>query len=594
MAGQNLITRAVSAAWGATFGGAPRPSANLPDQRRADPVYESAYRAASHDAQDTVAWNPAMGSADGAMLPARDIAIARVRDVVRNDPTAHSAVERLMDMLVGSGLRLSSKPDGAALGISDAKEVRKLARAIQSEWRAFAEDPRRTCDAQRRLSMNGLFRLFARSWFVGGEMAATLDWRNGDQRYSTCVMSIDPDRISNPYGRIDTLTMRGGVEMTEGGEPIGYHVRNAHAGDWWAYARAWTWTYVPKKTSWGRPVFIHGFEPDREGLTKAVTPFASLINRLRMIGKFAENELAAAAANALFAAFVESDLPQEDIAQRLTPTKDIHDRKGWSNYLLNWYEKFPARIGGVRIPVMLPGSKIAMNSSPRQSPSFASFQTAFLHSIAASLNISYEQLTMDWSRVNYSSARAALNEVWRSTQRMQHAFVEQVVTPIYYAVIEEAFDKGYLKAPKGAPDFWENPGAYLHARWIGPGRGIIDPLKEAEAATMRMEGLTSTLEIECAQLGHDYLDVLDQIQVEESELAERGLTRLSLVAAVQSTRGPKPDSEEAEGPAGPDGDATGKAAGQASASLLAERAQARRLARAIVAEMELQQGGERV
>lgn len=591
MAAQNAIVRAVSSLIGGAFGPA-RPSANLPDQsRHAEQVNDSAYRAASHDSQDTVSWNPAMGSADGAMLPARDLAIARVRDVVRNDPTAHSAVERLMDMLVGAGLRLSSKPDGAALGMTDAKEIRKLARAMQSEWRAFAEDPRRTCDAQRRLSMNGLFRLFARSWFIGGEMAAVLDWRNGEQRYSTCVMAVDPDRISNPYGRIDTMTMRGGVAMTEGGEPLGYHVRNAHAGDWWAYARSWTWTYVPKKTSWGRPVFIHGFEPDREGLTKAVTPFASLINRLRMIGKFADNELAAATTNALFAAFVESDLPTEDIAQRLTPAVDIQDRKTWADFLMGWYARNPARIGGTRIPVMLPGSKVTMNSSPRQTASFPAFQTAFLHSIAASLNISYEQLTMDWSRVNYSSARAALNEVWRSTQRMQHAFVEQVVTPIYYAVIEEAFDKGFLKAPKGAPDFWENPGAYLHARWIGPGRGIIDPLKEAEAATMRMEGLTSTLEIECAQLGHDYLDVLDQIQVEEGELAERGLTRLSLVAAVQSTRGPKPDSLDAMGEAGPDGDATGKGA---SASLLAERSQARRLARAIVAEMELQQGGERV
>lgn len=535
----------------------PAPRASLDGPRRPDPVFESAYHAASHDRADTVAWNPTMGSADGAMLPARDLAIARIRDVVRNDPTAHSAVERLMDMLIGAGLHLSAKPDGRALGIDDPDQLRELALSMQAEWRAFAEDPRRTCDAQRRLSMNGLFRLFARSWFTCGETAAALDWKPGEQRYSTCVLAIDPDRISNPYGQIDRLTMRGGVEMDADGAPVGYHLREAHAGDWWAYARAWTWKFVPKQSEWGRPLFIHGFEPDREGLTKAVSPFVSLVLRLRMIGKYADNELAAAAANALFAAFVESDLPAEEVQQRLTPDKGIHDRKGWSEFLFRWYERFPAKVGGARIPVMLPGSKITMNESPRAHASFPAFQTAFLHSIAASLNISYEQLTMDWSRVNYSSARAALNEVWRSTQRMNHAFVEQVVTPIYHAVIEEAFDKLYLTAPKGAPDFWDMPGAYLRARWIGPGRGIVDPLKEAEAASMRLENLTSTLELECAASGHDYIEILDQIQVENGELAKRKLTRMSLVAAVQSVHGPKPDSEEALGPAGPGGDAPG-------------------------------------
>lgn len=550
MSDPRTIGDRISGAWRSITGRENRglaiaPSASVAGEARGAAVYDSPYRAASFDRQDTVDWIPAMGSADGDALPARDIATARVREVVRNDPTARAAVTRLTDMLVGAGLRLSAKPDAAALDISP-DAARALAIAMQREWRAFAEDPRRTCDAQRRLSMNGLFRLSARSWFVAGEATSALDWKPGDQRYSTCVLAIDPDRISNPLGQIDTMTMRGGVQMDASGAPLGYHVREAHAGDWWAYGKAWTWKYVEKATGWGRPVFIHAFEPDREGMTKAITPFAALVNLLRMVGKFADNELAAATANALFAAFVESPLSDEDIKQRLTPDGEISDRKSWMATLMRWYEKFPARIGGVRIPVMLPGSKISMNSSPRQTSSFHSFQTAFLQKIAASLDLSYEQLTMDWSRVNYSSARAALNEVWRSTQRGHKAFVEQYVTPIYYAVMEEAFDKGYLETPAGAPDFWTLPGAYLQARWIGPGRGVVDALKEAEAATMRIENFTSTIENECAERGLDYLEVLDQAQIENAELKARGLSRQSLVASALSSRGPKPDSQEIE------------------------------------------------
>jgi capsid protein len=145
---------------------------------------------------------------------------------------------------------------------------------------------------------------------------------------------------------------------------------------------------------------------------------------------------------------------------------------------------------------------------------------------------------------------------------MKTVFGEQIVEPMHLAWADEAFDKGYLEEPKGAPGFWEIPGAYLSARWNGPGRGYVDPVKEAEAPALRIEGMISTLEDENAEQGVDLEDRLDQIAYEEEALKERGLTRLSLVAVEQGSRGPKPDSPEAAGPAGVGGDETGNAASQ--------------------------------
>jgi capsid protein len=147
----------------------------------------------------------------------------------------------------------------------------------------------------------------------------------------------------------------------------------------------------------------------------------------------------------------------------------------------------------VRIPVLQVGDEIKMNASPRPTTAFPLFLTAFLQRVAAARGISYEQLAMDWSKTNYSSARAALNEVWRTISRLFAQFSEQFLDPIRYCVIEEAFDRGYLAPPDGAPDFWELPAAYLNGRWIGPGRGYVDPTKEAEGANMRIDGLLSTL-----------------------------------------------------------------------------------------------------
>ncbi|MFL9829130.1 phage portal protein, partial [Rhodoplanes sp. SY1] len=194
-------------------------------------------------------------------------------------------------------------------------------------------------------------------------------------------------------------------------------------------------------------------------------------------------------------------------------------------------------LGGVRIPVMPLGDEIAINSSPRQTTAFPAFLTAFLQRVAAARGISYEQLAMDWSRTNYSSARAALNEVWRTITRMFAVLCEQVFDPIRYCVVEEGVDRGYIVIPDELPDFWDVPAAYLNCRWIGPGRGYVDPTKEAEAASIRMDGLMSTLQDECAEQGRDWEDVLDQAEIEAEELARRNLTRASVKAAAGAVPG---------------------------------------------------------
>ncbi len=493
---------------------------------RSGAEFPAVYKGASLDYQETYAWRPPLTSAESATLYDRIWANSRADDLARNDPHAVAAITRLVDMLVGAGVRLAPKPNAKALGLDPSNEkdrgiLKEFAAQLKSEWDLFSSDPRFFNDAQRRYGFNTQLRLMVRTMQRRGETTAYLTWKkNEEARYSTCLRVIDPDRLCNPMGQADTLWLRGGISYDGDGVPTDYHVRNGHPSDWFRFAQLLKWTTIPRTTAWGRPVFIHAMEPDREDQSRAITPFASLMTRLRMISKFADAELASATVNALFAAFVHSNLPIAEATQAFTPAATTFADKRHE-----YWGKNPARLNGVRIPVMPLGDEIKINASPRQTNAFQHFQTAFLQSIAASMGISYEQLAMDWSKVNYSSARAALNEVWRHIEAKFAVIVEQVIVPIYYAVVEEAFDKGYLTAPKGAPDFWSMPGAYLSARWIGPGRGYVDPVKEAQSAGIRMDNLTSTLEDENAQVGADWEDTLDQAAIEKEELAARGLVR---------------------------------------------------------------------
>lgn len=497
----------------------------------------TAHAAAATSSQELAGYWPALHSADSAILPDRALTVARTHDLVRNDPTAVAAVNRLLDMLVGAGVRSAARPDPEALGFdrqnqADRKTVRQLARQLDREFRLFMTDPGKRCDAQRRLSGQGVFRLAARSFSTLNETCAAMMWRpESGARYATCIMLVDPERLSNPYDRPDLGNFRGGIEFSDLGEPLAYHVRQAHPGDWYQVQKQMVWERIPRTTPWGRPLFIHGMEAEREGQTRAMSPFASLVPLLRMVSRYAQLELNNAAVNAMFAAFLTSNLPPDAAAAQLSPgSATIADQR------ISHYMKYPPTIQGVRIPVLQVGDEVKINSAnSRTTTSFPLFLTAFLQRVAAARGISYEQLAMDWSKTNYSSARAALNEVWRTITRLFAQFSEQLLDPVRYCVIEEAFDRGYIVSPPLAPDFWELPAAYLNGRWIGPGRGYVDPTKEAEGANMRIDGLLSTLQDEVASQGLDFEELLDQAEFEQEELTARKLTRKSTAATVKGT-----------------------------------------------------------
>jgi capsid protein len=84
-----------------------------------------------------------------------------------------------------------------------------------------------------------------------------------------------------------------------------------------------------------------------------------------------------------------------------------------------------------------------------------------------------------------------------------------------------------------APGFYENKAAWCRARWIGPGRGWVDQLKEAQAAELRMDIFISSLEDECAEQGKDWEELLEQIAEENARFKELNLTRNQVVKTLQ-------------------------------------------------------------
>jgi lambda family phage portal protein len=414
---------------------------------------------------------------------------------------------------VGWNLRLSPSPDYRALG-KNADWAEGWSRDVESLWKTWAETT--ACDVAAKLTFTGMTTLMFRSVLQNGEGLALPLWIDRPQlsRFKTCLQLVDPDRLSNPGNMTPTLCLRGGVEMDNYGRPTAYHVRKISTWPAMFFPAiggiAGEWECIPAETDWGRKRVIHVYTQDRVDQTRGKPLLAPVLEQFRMLDSYQRAELQSAIVNALVAGIIETPLDPATLAEMVG---------GDANGYLQAKNEYRVQLeGGTFIP-LYPGDKMVPFSPDRPAPQFAAFSEFVLRQIGLSVGLPYEQVMKDYSKTNYSSARAALLESWRYFTTRRAWLTTYWAQPVYDLWFEEAVNAGLIDAP----DFYDQRALYTRAKWIGPGRGWIDPVKEAEASQIRIATGISTLEIECAEQGLDYNEVIDQRQIEKKRLQAAGL-----------------------------------------------------------------------
>jgi lambda family phage portal protein len=478
----------------------------------------------SHVAADTDdnalrSWTPQPSSPDADLLAERGTIVGRSRDLVRNNGVAQGAQQTIADNVVGTGLRLSPRPQYKLLG-RDKAWATEFANTVGGFHRLWWDDT--ACDAADELNGAGLTTSTIRSLWVDGEACAVPLWLpEPGQLFASRIMLIEPDRLSNPHGLADSATLRAGVERdARTGRPVAYHVRTTHPGDQLAWglgaaAGLGEWTRIPAKTKWGRRLFLHVHDKDRIGSTRGKPLIAAVMKPFKQLDHYLTVHLQTAIVQSLIAAFIRTPLDQEslvelfggnaDAAQQYFDTKSQRDARTKLK-------------GGALIPLN-PGDEVTPFAPPNAANGVDQFVMTVYRQIAAAFNLPYELLLKDFSKTNYSSARAAMLEAWRYFNYLRAKVGFMFCQPAYELVLEEMVDRQMVDAP----DFYTLRRAYAASKWIGPGRGWVDPVKEADAAEKRMKSGLSTLEMECAEQGLDWEDVLEQRALEVARCAELGL-----------------------------------------------------------------------
>ena len=198
------------------------------------------------------------------------------------------------------------------------------------------------------------------------------------------------------------------------------------------------------------------------------------------------------------------------------------------------------KLGNGTVVALLPGEKIESVNPGRPNTAFDGFVLAISRQIGAALEIPVELLNKHFT-ASYSASRAALLEAWKHFRRQRDWLTTDFCQPIYEEWLTEAVARGRISAP----GFFDDPAiraAYCGAEWNGPSPGQIDPLKEVNAAILRVENGFSTRARETAELtGGDWNQNYRQRVREEQMMRDGGLVT---EAKISVKSGEKEGDEE--------------------------------------------------
>lgn len=455
-------------------------------------------------------WRPPLAFTHDQQAHERILSQGRAADLVANDWAANSGINTITTNAVGTGLRPQSRINAKRLGISRdaALELQDAIESIWAEWTPKAH-------VRGLLHFEDMQLLGLRTMLRLGEMVhlpVMLD--TSDRKIRHALQDVHPARLCTPLDKRCDPSIIDGIQCNSHGAPEYYWLATppaSHASSLGGFHTSLTssqFTCIPAHIG-HRPGCFHLFKHTEEEQMRGESILAPGINLFRHLSDSLDNELLAQVVTASMALFVS----QEDGG----PLPDYLEEERNSNEKVYHQSVEPGTV--------LYGNKNEkphVLESAKPSPNFAAFYEFVLRAQAASIGTTYEELARDFSKVNYSSARAALLESWR-IYMMYRTWVERhYCQPNYNMVIEEAWLAGHLHLPAGAPDFYDAVNLYTKAMWIGPQRGYIDPVKEVASTAMALEKHLMTYSEALAERGRDFEEVINESLEEEMILSRLG------------------------------------------------------------------------
>lgn len=405
---------------------------------------------------------------------------ARASAYVANNPHGARAVSVLESNICGTGIKPQSHHESEAIRTR-----------LHKRFQLWADN----ADAGSQTGFYGLQASAVRDMVTLGE--ALFIWTRDPQSSSPQLRRLHPEQLdrSKTAQLQNGHTVYQGVEFNAQSRIVAYWIRPRAPGDSLAGV-----TFVSSPTP--ASDVLHIFRPVAPGQVRGLSWFAPVLLAAKELDQLTDALLVRAKTAALFAGMIYDN---EGGAGGFEGEK-VDDS------LLSGLEP-----GALKL---LPSGKNIEFSNPPDSGDAPAFMNAILHQIAAGVGPTFEQITGDYSQINYSSARAALLEFRKFAEGIQqNVIVPQLCRPVWERFLLWQVLHGGIPATS----FQANREDYQAVKWIAPGWQQVDPLKAARAAIAEMDaGIRSRAET-VNERGHD-IEALDvEIAADQARANKLGL-----------------------------------------------------------------------
>jgi len=492
----NFLDRAIS--YFSPQSGVARAKARLVE-RNLHNLKERGYEAAGRGRR-FASWNPKPGQSVNDVV-SKDLKtlIARSHDLFRNNPYANRAGTVISSNVVGSGIIPT------ATGRNSEK--------VEEMWLRWGETS--YCDFDGRHDIYGLQSLKMNTTVRSGTVLIRRVYvrpKDPKRDLNIKVQLLEPEFLDTDmnYERGELYCVNG-IEFNSSGERTGYWIFPEHPTSTSFVKGRKKSVLVPAKD-------IHPmYRVERPGQLLGVPWLAPVMLKLRDYDDYEDAQLLTKKMSACFGVFIKKR-PEDDLG----PQK----REG--------EEPDPYSVEPGIVMEGLPGDEPVLITPPSVAD-LSEFSRISLQAIATGMGITYESLTQDLGRVNFSSGRMGWLEMNRNLKTWRRDIAIPASAVIYGWFLESCAIAGIDTSD-------------IKFSWTEPRREAIDVTKETEAekTAIRMgkKSLTETI----LENGGDPDRTFSEIAKERKLFAELGLVFDSDAGAMPGSTPvkpePKPEKED--------------------------------------------------
>jgi lambda family phage portal protein len=435
-----------------------------------------------------------------------------------DSPFAAAIIDRLVDVVIGSGLRLQAEPIWDLIPdamLQDPEARRKFVKDIESRFHMWAKGYGPSYDLKRNL-----YQIIRDTFFYllrDGEYFVIFRYAATGKKNPLSLQIIPPENITGGTTNIQGNTIENGIEYDPWGIEVAYHVLDDATGTTKRIAR-----FGAKS---GRILAVHNFLQIDEKQKRGVPYLANIIHELTKLGDYEVLEIQAAVVNSLFAVWTETqdgadDTPlftgarRRDNAQ--TPAEATQPTPTTASIMPTHDLDFAK--GGIILDGIPAGKSLKSFDPRRPNQGFDNFFTAVKRNLAASKGIPLAVVDLQFNN-SYSGARGELLLFWITVDRFRRNHGWDLCDDIYHMWLWGEVDAGRIRAVDFYNDIYRE--AYGNCEWNGVQRPDIDPLKSVNAHILEQkQGYKTGHQITAERGGGDYDENLKTIKQELAMVAE--------------------------------------------------------------------------